>query len=1178
MSIPIQIKLFGAPTVSQQGKPLIINRFQIRAFLFRLAAQPEPVPRELITQLFWPHAADAPARRHLTQLLSHVRRSLPMPGLLIQSPTHVHLDWARVWCDVVIFQRDSAPPGQASGAALQALIDLYGGPFLDGFSASALPEYELWLLNERVWLERRYLDLLELRTLDLMAQEAFLPAIALLKRHLDTDELAEGAHRRLIACYAATGDRAAAARQYQRCAALLQQELDVPPMAETIALQQAVHNGAAWPELRALALSAYVAQPDAAQTIVAADDAPPALRANLPHEPLPIIGRTAELAALTAMLADPQNRLITIVGVGGMGKTRLALAAAQTQRQLDHFTDGIYFVALAALTDPTQIVPTILQTLRLATGADTTRRRTPFEQLVDFLRAKQMLLLLDNFEHLLAGADVVAQIAQAAPDVHLLVTSRKVLGVHGEQLFPLSELPYPATDDLVDAITSADPAVDPATYPAVQLFVQSARRSVPTFGLTNKNLADVVRICQLVGGMPLALELAASWITMLSTADIGVEIARSLDFLEAEIRDVPLRHQSMRALLDAIWQQMNAAERAVFARLGVFQGGYTRQAAAEVAGASLRTLRSLTANLLIRYNEKSGRYSSHELLRAYSAEQLAAQPTVRKEVRERHIRYYSARLVRLAPELKGPRQQHAFAELVADQANLQLAWEGALAHADLNRLEETIAGLGYFYEWIGSQIDGANIFSALVNTFADVWRDDDESACDLVENLDVQTGKSHSVQAGLDHDDEARGRRARLLAQGLAWLASFTLMAGNVNEAEAQLKCSLALLDKATALGVDCRRQRALTLLHSGHLERPRDLAAAARAYEMSVALYAQIALPWESAYASSWLGETHHLMGQQEAAIELLTQARRAFEAVGDQRNVARVLATVADCYLLDRAELKAAQETAAASLHLWRAIGDQLGIANTAVILAYAHCWLNRPDLAEPLIDEALAIYRHHGHRYGECRVYYMMMVAANYRSDIAGKEASARQGLKLARELGDAKLVSDFSRGLANVYMARGDYASAYPLHAQAIAVQEEAGVQALMPWLHVVRGYSSWKTGKWTEARDHLAYALRVSAENDDVFTAVYAVFFVAQVLQAQGRLERALELYALAQRAYMWQGSLSGDVIMVQPLLTLEDALPPAVAAAARERGHALDLLATAAQLAAEIQEPTWQWS
>ncbi|MCB0189050.1 MAG: hypothetical protein KDE31_32495, partial [Caldilineaceae bacterium] len=405
----------------------------------------------------------------------------------------------------------------------------------------------------------------------------------------------------------------------------------------------------------------------------------------------------------------------------------------------------------------------------------------------------------------------------------------------------------------------------------------------------------------------------------------------------------------------------------------------------------------------------------------------------------------------------------------------------------------------------------------------------------------------------------------------------FTLMAGQVDQAEVQLQHSFALLDQAAALGVDCRGQRAQALLHWGHLERPHDLPAAVQAYTQSRELYAQLDLAWDHAYATSWLGEAQHLIGQQEAAIALLTEARSAFAILGDQRNVARVLATIADSYLLDRADLHAAEETAAASLQLWRASGDQLGIANTAVILAYAHCWLNRPDLADPLIDEALAIYRHHGDRYGECRVYYMVMVVANYRSDIARKEASAIEGLRLARDLGDAKLIGDFSRGLANVYMARGDFASAYPLHAEAIAVQEAAGVKALMPWLHVVRAYSSWKTGKADEARDHLAYALRVSAENADVFTAVYAIFFVAQLLQAQGRLECAAELYALAQRDYMWQGSLSGDVIMVKPLLTLESALPAATYAAATARGEALDLLVTAAHYAVEIQDPAWQW-
>ncbi|MCB0121846.1 MAG: AAA family ATPase, partial [Caldilineaceae bacterium] len=930
--------LFGSPTIMIQGDPLTINRFQIRAFLFRLAAQAEPVTRDQLTQLFWPDVDDARARRHLTQLLSHVRRVLPLPKLLLQTPSHVQLNQAQIWSDVVAFKQLLAESEHASGLAqpqtAELALELYGGPFLDGISTPDLPEYELWLETERAWLERRYLELLAAHTLALMDEAAFAPALELSRRHLAIDELAEDAHRRLIACYAAVGERSTALRQYEHCVDLLQRELDVAPMAETVALHQAVLRGAPWAELSSFVLPAAL-QPVGQQstTVNATAALLPAPNDHLPHEPLPIIGRRTELAALAELLTDPQNRLITIVGVGGMGKSRLALAAAHEQRDLGNFPDGIYFVALVALTEPNQIVPAILRALQLSVAIGSGQSRTPLAQLLDFLREKRLLLLLDNFEHLLDGADVVVQIERAAPGVHLLVTSRKVLGVHGEQLFPLNELPYPQTDPPDAMATNGDDTTAAVAYPAVQLFLQSAQRSTPRFHLTTENQAAVVRICQLVGGMPLALELAASWVTMLSAAEIGVEIAGSLDFLEAEIHDLPTRHQSVRALLDVVWQQLNAAERAIFTRFAIFQGGFTRQAVHEVAGASLHTLRSLTTNLLIHYDETHGRYSSHELLRTYGVEQLTAQPSVYREMQERHGRYYCTLLQQLAPELKGERQQVAFAELAAEQANLQAAWTWAVVEMRLALLEQAIAGMGHLYAWMGNQSDGTRIFET------------------LVQRLDVQVGnpanQSADAPAEQRNADAAQGRTYRLLAEGLAWLAHFTLMAGQVDQAEVQLQHSFALLDQAAALGVDCRGQRAQALLHWGHLERPHDLPAAVQAYTQSRELYAQLDLAWDHAYATSWLGEAQHLIGQQEAAIALLTEARSAFAILGDQRNVARVLATIADSYLLDRADLHAAEETAAASLQLWRASGDQLGIANTAVILAYAHCWLNRPDL---------------------------------------------------------------------------------------------------------------------------------------------------------------------------------------------------------------------------------------
>ncbi|MCB0188040.1 MAG: AAA family ATPase, partial [Caldilineaceae bacterium] len=464
LSAPVQITLFGSPTITVQGEPLTINRFQIRAFLLRLAAQEEPVARDQLAQLFWPELDDARARRHLTQLLSHVRRTLPLPKLLLQTPAHVQLNQTQIRSDVVAFKQLIAESERAAGATLQQAvefaIELYCGPFLDGISVPDLPDYELWLETERAWLERRYLDLLALRTLELMAEAAFAPAIDLAWRHLTTDELAEDAHRRLIACYAAVGERSAALRQYERCVDLLQRELGVEPMAETVVLHQAVLRGATWPELAPLVLPAKLQQTlPVSSAVTAVESAPPATHDNLPHEPLPIIGRNTELATLAALLTEPQNRLITIVGVGGMGKTRLALAAAQAQGDRGNFPDGIYFVALVALTEPQQLVPAILQALHLSLTVGAAQSRTPLAQLLDFLREKRLLLLLDNFEHLLDGADILIQIERTAPGVHLLVTSRKVLGVHGEQLFPLNELPYPQVEQAADR-AGADRAAD----------------------------------------------------------------------------------------------------------------------------------------------------------------------------------------------------------------------------------------------------------------------------------------------------------------------------------------------------------------------------------------------------------------------------------------------------------------------------------------------------------------------------------------------------------------------------------------------------------------------------------------------------------------------------------------------------------------------------------------------
>lgn len=377
----------------------------------------------------------------------------------------------------------------------------------------------------------------------------------------------------------------------------------------------------------------------------------------------PFVGRADELREIARLLADPACRLLTLVGPGGIGKTRLALEAghllANAPESGARFADGVHVVALA----PPSSGEFILSAIADAVGLQVYQKSSLKQPLLAFLAERALLLILDNFEHLLDSAGVVSELLEAGPRVKILVTSRERLNLLEEWVLAIRGLPYPAEDE--------GAAVD--TYEAVQLFVQRAGRVQVGFELTPANRQAIARICALVGGMPLGIELAAAWVRVLSCEAIAEEIARGLDILETPARNINARHRSMRAVLDHSWNLLSQPERATFMKLAVFRGGFTREAAQEVAGASLRMLSVLADKSLLAY-AGDGRYRIHELLRQYGLEHLEANPQESAELRARHARYYTAYVVRHTRDLRTLRQPAVLWTIEPELENIYAAW------------------------------------------------------------------------------------------------------------------------------------------------------------------------------------------------------------------------------------------------------------------------------------------------------------------------------------------------------------------------------------------------------------------------------------------------------------------------------------------------------------------------
>jgi predicted ATPase/class 3 adenylate cyclase len=419
---------------------------------------------------------------------------------------------------------------------------------------------------------------------------------------------------------------------------------------------------------------------------------------NLPTQLTAFIGRETELASLKTLLADDHNRLITLVAPGGMGKTRLSLEAAGQAVQA--FPQGIYFVVLDRITSADMIVQAVAEVLPISLASN----EDPEIRILEYLQDKAILLVMDNFEHVLDGATFVQDILKSAPRVQILATSRAKLNLMGETIFN------------IEGLTVGESRLEKSS--AVQLFTQSARRTQPKFELNTAVLPAVTRICRLVDGMPLAIVLAAAWIDTLSVDEIAAEIEKSIDMLETEKRDVPDRQRSIRAVIESSWNQVDVTAQNLLKRLSVFRGGFTRAAAQAAAGASLRGLAQLVDKTLLRRDPDTGRYSIHELLRQYAEEQLMLSTDEERSAHEGHAKYFADFMKTCGIHVHDQRQKAALLEIDSDIDNIRVAWNYWTNKENAQRLLEFIDAIWIFFEVRGSFTPAIRFFGDAANKLA----------------------------------------------------------------------------------------------------------------------------------------------------------------------------------------------------------------------------------------------------------------------------------------------------------------------------------------------------------------------------------------------------------------------------------------------------------------------------
>jgi predicted ATPase/DNA-binding SARP family transcriptional activator len=675
------LTLFGSPEVRNNGQ--LVTGFRsskAQALLYYLAVTGRPHTRPTLTGLLWGDQPETAARVSLSKCLSNLHELLG-DALLIDRQTVSFNRSIPYQLDIEAFAEGvSAPVTDASAHTLQVALTLYRGDFLEGFYVRGAPDFEQWLLGQRAQYRENVLQ--GLHALAAYAeQEDHLPqAISHTRRLLTLEPWREEAHRQLMRLLAASGQRAAALAQYETCRRILDEELAVEPDVETVALVEAIRAGEFDRMTGGRGDKVNVALDRSVPV-----SPPPLVTPPLPIPPTPLIGRERELAELGELIDNPQCKLITITGPGGIGKTRLALAAAADQS--GKFQHGAIFVPLAGISSAQFLPQAILSALNVPLQGDL----SPQQQVRAVLYNQERLLVLDNYEHLLPDIDLLLDMLHHAPQTTLLVTSRERLALQAEHLHELAGLEYPPSPSRSLGARSSG---DWLSYMAVQLFLQRVRQTQPRFAPGDEELAAMVRICHITEGMPLALELAAAGIREQSCVALATALQQGQARLTARLRDLPERHRTIEAVFEYSWRLLSVTEQQGLAALSVFRGGFATEAAQEIATATPTMLATLVDKSWLRRNG-AGRYDIHELVRQYAHEQLVASGAF-PAIHAGYTRYFLDLSEAASAGLGGSQPSAWMARVEQEIDNLRAVLQGLITHRPEEGLQMT---LNLFWLW-----------------------------------------------------------------------------------------------------------------------------------------------------------------------------------------------------------------------------------------------------------------------------------------------------------------------------------------------------------------------------------------------------------------------------------------------------------------------------------------------
>lgn len=961
----LQINLLGefSVVIGQQA----ISRFRSaksRALLAYLAAQPQrDHARTTLATLLWGDLPESAAKTNLRIELSNLHKLLADHPALVIERNRVRFDLTDTVVDVADFQAAvtsfRALPVETQRTQTQRLsaaVERYGGEFLCGLQVTDALEFDEWRVLTQEQLHEQAMSALTLLQQHFAEQGRWAELVTMARRQLALVPWQESAHRNLIQALAAQGQRDAALAQYERCVAVLQAELGIEP---TPATQEV-----------AARLRRYSAGEN--------KDEPTVVRHNLPQQAKTLVGRKAEIEQVYALVQ--QERLVTLLGLGGVGKSRLAQAVAQ--KALHDFADGVWFVSLAQIEATDNAPDRIALAMAAAIGFPLTNVQQPLAELATHLAAKEILFVLDNWDQLTPAAETLCEQLLATQAVHLLATSRVRLQVEGEIVVPVEGLPAKA---------------------AFTLFVERARQVAPTFDAEAQRAA-IDSFCAQVAGLPLGIELAASWVEHFTVAEIGHSLTEIV-IEPAQGDGYVNRHQTLNALFEYSWRLLSPAQQTILARLSAFRGGFDRAAVSAVADSNLSDLSLLIAHSLVQ-RVTAGRYDLHPLVQEFAAGKLAL--TAAPRLFGAHAAYYLPLLANT--------ESTKYATLQIDFANIRTAWQRAVEAANGALIEPQVTAFGEFIRRFGSMVDGNTLFAVAADTFTENPAAGNPAQAELVAQLLDQQARfvrslhglravcplqqrvltltqkpklqasahfdlaNHYAEQGEWAQADFHFDQTEALAQASSDLGFYigaveerifinTLhFRGDFAQAIAQLEAMVQLLDTATTPVTDAdnlrlRLLRALAMVAM----RYRDYGAATHYATLALACTRQIAHRYHECSCLLDLALAEQFAGLFADAVSHNQAALAIAEAIGDTDTIALLKANL--CLTLrQQGELTAALDDGLAAVASLRTLGNRRIEGQARNRLGHTLLALARWAEAATAYGEALTVWAptQHPNRY--------------------------------------------------------------------------------------------------------------------------------------------------------------------------------------------------------------------